>query len=92
MSKFNVYSDFNNILHITDADCSSTFCNKPIKVYVSKITMSMRKEPFKKKYVFGLQALNNIINIVSPKDFCEHCLKIKNARYATFKQIDDVIL
>lgn len=92
MSKFNVYSEFNGILHITDVDCKLTFCNKPIEEYVSKITMSMRKEPYKKKYVFGLQALNNIISTISPKNFCEHCLKIKEARYATFKQIDDVIL
>lgn len=89
MSKFNVYSDFNNILHITDEDCKSTFCNKPIKVYVSKITMSMRKEPYNKRFVFGLQALENMINTAT---FCEHCLKIKEARYAAFKQIDDVIL
>lgn len=90
MQKFNVYSDFNSVLHITDADCSSTFCNKLIKVYVSKITMSMRKEPFNKKFVFGLPTLNNMIK--AAPTFCEHCLKIKEARYATFKQIDDVIL
>lgn len=92
MQKFNVYSDCNNTLHIVDADDTKTFCNKFIKVYVSKITMSMRKEPYNKRFVFGLQALDNMIKDTAPKTFCERCLKIKNARYAAFKQIDDVIL
>lgn len=49
----------------------------------------MRKEPYNKRFVFGLQALENMINTAT---FCEHCLKIKEARYASFTQIDDVIL